>query len=137
MEEKVKTLQTIHLAICVGVAIAYYFIGNINTEILNTKILSLENIPYILIPIGAIIVSKSLFKTQLKQIDKELTIEENLPIYQTASILQWAIIEGAAFAILFLKPDCIIIGIITILYLVNLRPTESSVNEEMGYGFLR
>jgi hypothetical protein len=137
VKEKVKTLQTIHLAICAGVAIAYYFIGNINTEILNTKILSIENIPYILIPIGAIIVSKSLFKTQLKQIDKELTIEENLPIYQTASILQWAIIEGAAFAILFLKPEFIILGIMTILYLVKLRPTESSVNEEMGYGFLR
>lgn len=68
-----------------------------------------------------------MFKLQLKQTDPELKPEENLPIYQTASIMRWAILEGAAFIILFLKPDFLLAGILLIVYLISLRPTEERV----------
>ena len=41
--------------------------------------------------------------------------------------MRWAILEGGAFLILFMKPDLLIFGIVLILYLVVLRPTEQKI----------
>ena len=68
-----------------------------------------------------------MFKSQLKQVESQANLEEKLPVYQTASIIRWAILEGAAFLILFIKPDLLIFGILLILYLVYLRPTEEKI----------
>jgi hypothetical protein len=68
-----------------------------------------------------------LFKRRLKQIAYPSSFEEQLSIYQAASIVRWAVLEAAALIILFLKPDVILFGIIIILYLAFIRPTEESV----------
>ncbi len=41
-----------------------------------------------------------------------------MAIYQTAAIVRWAILEGAAFIILILKEDFILFGILIVLYLI-------------------
>ena len=127
MTEKIKTLKVIHIAICVGMILAYIFAGKFTIEQLKGQIISTDDLVYFAIPVAAFFLSNFMFKSQLKQVDSRLTQEEKLPLYQTASLIRWAILEGAAFFILFIKPDLLILGIIIILYLVFLRPTEEKI----------
>ena len=74
-----------------------------------------------------------MFKTQLKAADETLKPEDNMAVYQTASIVRWAILEGAAFLILFLNKDFVLFGILIILYMALLHPTESKINSDLKY----
>ena len=128
MTKKIKTLQTIHLAICAGMVAAYLFAGNLSVDTLTIPVIDSGSVIFLAVPVAAFILSNFIFKSQLRHADSKLSAEENLPIYQTASIIRWAILEGAAFVILFLKPDFIIFGMLIILYLIYLRPTEDKIN---------
>ncbi|MCV2486604.1 MFS transporter [Flavobacterium sp. SH_e] len=132
MNEKIKTLQIIHLAICAGTIIAYYIVGDITSETLHIPTIDSSSIVYLAIPVLAFVLSSVLFKMQLKQIDPKLKLENKLPIYQAASIMRWAVLEGAAFIILFVKPDFILFGILLIIYLIFLRPTEERINNDLS-----
>lgn len=59
--------------------------------------------------------------------DSKLSLEDKFPLYQTASLIRWSVIEGAAFLLLFLNKDFMIFGILLILYLVFIRPTEDKI----------
>ncbi len=131
MNEKIKTLKTIHLAICAGIIVAYFMIGNFSMESLTIKSIDSSEIVYVVIPILAFVLSNFLFKSQLKQANSKLKLEDNLPIYQTASIIRWAILEGAVFFILFVSPKFQLLGILIILYLAYLRPTEERMNNDL------
>ena len=133
MTEKIKTLQIIHLAVCAETILAYFFLGELSIEKLkNIPVIDSSSIVYVFIPILAFVLSTFLFKSQLKQIDPKLKTEDKLPVYQTASIMRWAVLEGAAFLILFLKPDFILFGILIIIYLIFLRPTEERINNDLA-----
>ncbi|MTH16505.1 MFS transporter [Flavobacterium sp. LC2016-01] len=132
MSEKIKTLQIIHLAICAGTIIAYYIIGDLSIEKLRIPSIDTSSAVYILIPVLAFVLSSFLFKSQLKQINPKLKLEEKFPIYQTASILRWAVLEGAAFLILILKPDFILFGILILIYLIFLRPTAERIDNDLS-----
>ncbi len=133
MEQKIKALKTIHLAICAGTILAYIILGDTVIDMMKFPVINAESVVYLVIPIMAILVGTSLFRTQLKKADKQLKIEDNLGVYQSASIIRWAILEGAALLILFLKPDFIIIGILVIIYLISLRPTEDRIKRDLQY----
>ncbi|MFC0778968.1 MFS transporter [Flavobacterium sp. HJSW_4] len=134
MTEKIKALQIIHLAICAGTVIAYFIMGDISLETLQIPIIDSVSALYLAIPILALVLSSILFKTQLRQIDPKLKLEDKLPVYQAASIMRWAVLEGAAFLILFIKPEFIIFGILLIIYLIFLRPTEDRITNDLsGY----
>ncbi len=132
MSEKIKTLQIIHLAICAGTIVAYYIIGDLSIEKLRIPVIDSSSAVYILIPVLAFVLSSFLFKSQLKQINPKLKLEEKFPIYQTASILRWAVLEGAAFLILILKPDYILFGILILIYLIFLRPTAERIDNDLS-----
>ena len=133
MTEKIKTLQIIHLAVCAGTILAYFLLGELSIEKLkNIPVIDSSSIVYVFIPILAFVLSTFLFKSQLKQIDPKLKTEDKLPVYQTASIMRWAVLEGAAFLILFLKPDFILFGILIIIYLIFLRPTAERINNDLA-----
>lgn len=127
MTQKIKTLQIIHLAICAGMILAYIFAGQFTFEQLKGQDIDSDDLVYLAIPFAAFFLSNFMFKSQLKQVDSRASLEQKLPIYQAASIIRWAILEGAAFLILFIKPDLLIFGILLILYLVYLRPTEEKI----------
>jgi hypothetical protein len=127
MTEKIKTLKVIHLAICAGVILAYIFAGQFTIEQLKGQEIDTDDLVYLIVPIAAFFLSNFMFKSQLNQVEPKSTLEEKLPVYQTASIIRWAILEGGAFLILFMKPDLLIFGIILILYLISLRPTEEKI----------
>ncbi|MFB3386479.1 MFS transporter [Flavobacterium sp. LAR06] len=130
MTEKIKILKTIHLAICAGVIITYIMLGEFSMKTLKIPVLDSSSIVFAVLPFLSIFLGNYLFKSQLKQADQNLKIEEKLPIYQTASIIRWAILEGVAFIILFLKPDLALFGLIVIAYLILLRPTENKINAD-------
>lgn len=132
MKEKIKTLQIIHLALTAGVAIAYFFLLNKNA-ISNFKIPTIDanSVVFALIPVIAIVLSNFMFKNVLSKIDSNLNFEIKLGVYQTASIIRWTILEGAALVLLLLKRDFFIFGIIIIVYLLAIRPTEDKVNSEL------
>ncbi|MFD1604273.1 MFS transporter [Flavobacterium artemisiae] len=132
MTEKIKTLQIIHLAICAGTILVYFFVGEISIKTLKIPKIDSSSIIYALIPVFAFVLSTFLFKSQLKQIDPKLKLEDKLPIYQAASIMRWAVLEGAAFILLFLKPDFILFGILIIIYLIFLRPTEDRITNDLS-----
>ncbi|WP_159018755.1 MFS transporter [Algibacter sp. L3A6] len=131
MEEKLKVTKMINIALCSGLVMAYIFIGDVTSISFNMPALSQSNIIYVLIPITAYIFSNFMFKTQLKAADKTLKPEANMAVYQTASIVRWAILEGAAFLILFLNKDFILFGILIILYLALIHPTEDRVKTDL------
>lgn len=132
MNEKIKTLQIIHLGICAGTIIAYFIVGDISLETLNIPVIDSNSILYLVIPVLAFVLSSILFKAQLKQIDPKLKLEDKLPVYQAASIMRWAVLEGAAFLILFMKPEFILFGILLIVYLLYLRPTEERITNDLS-----
>lgn len=131
MSKNIKTLQTIHLAICAGVIMAYLFTGNISQEIIKLPTIDSSNIVFLAIPLFTILISNLIFDFQVKRVNKSSNLEEKLAIYQTASIFRWAILEGVAFALLFLKPDFLLLGILLILYLITLRPTEEKIKSTL------
>lgn len=132
MNEKIKTLQIIHLGICAGTIIAYFIVGDISLETLNIPAIDSNSILYLVIPVLAFVLSSILFKAQLKQIDPKLKLEDKLPVYQAASIMRWAVLEGATFLILFIKPEFILFGILLIVYLLYLRPTEERITNDLS-----
>lgn len=132
MNEKIKVLQIIHLSICAGTVIAYLFIAQFSLESLKIETTHSSDLIYFAIPILALFMSNFLFKSQLKQADPKLKPEDNLPIYQTASIIRWAILEASALLILFLKQDLLLLGILIVVYLVFLRPTEDRIVRELS-----
>ena len=131
MTEKLKTIKIIHLAICAGIIITYFIIGDLSSlENLKLPIIDTSSMIYLLIPVSSVFLSNILYKFQIKNIDKKLKTEEKIPYYQTASIIRLAILEGAAFLILFLKPDFLLFGILIILYIIFLRPTEQQFRRD-------
>lgn len=133
MEEKLKVIKMIHIALCAGLIMAYIFVGDVTSISFNMPPLSQSNIVYVLIPVIAYVFSNFMFKTQLKAADETLKPEDNMAVYQTASIVRWAILEGAAFLILFLNKDFVLFGILIILYMALLHPTESKINSDLKY----
>ena len=131
MTQKIKTLQIIHLAICLGVSLAYVFAGDIFTKEFKLPNIDTSSVLYVVVPIIGIGLSNFLFKSQLKKIDSKKKLEENLPLYQSASIIRWAILEAAAFFVLFSNPDFVLIGVILIVYLISLRPTEDRIKTDL------
>ncbi len=132
MEEKLKTLKMIHIAMCIGLVLVYFFLGEIDSidKLLSPK-MDATNYIYLSIPIIAYILSNLLFKLQLKNINLKLDFEEKYPFYQTASLIRWAVLEGAAFLILFLQKELIVFGILIIAYLILIRPTENRMKMDL------
>jgi hypothetical protein len=133
MQEKLKTLKIIHLAICAGTILAYIVLGQITSlDALKLPTIDNDSIVYLLIPFAAFSVSNLLFKMQLKKVNPKASVEENLPVYQTASIIRWAILEGAALVLLILKKEFILFGILLIVYLITIHPTDDRIKRDLN-----
>ena len=131
MKERLKTIKIIHFAICIGVALPYFLVGDLHK--LNFPLLPEVNsstLVYFLIPIAAIFLGNLLYKQQLKRVDTSLSSEEKIKTYQTASLIRWAVLEGAAFFLLFSKKEFLTIGLLPILYLVFLKPSEEAMKRD-------
>jgi len=133
MEQQLKVFKIIHLALIAGLILAYYFLGDLgNLTELTFPTVNSENYIYLFIPIAAFIVSNLLFKHFVSKIDNNLSVQQKLVSYQTASIIRWAILEGAAFLILLIYPEFLLFGILLIVYLALLIPTEARIKRDLN-----
>jgi len=133
MKDKLKAIKIIHIAMSIGTIIAYFVLGDLtNLNALKFPEINADSTIYLSIPLIAFASSSLLFKKQIQNIDSNLSLEEKLPLYQIASIIRWAILEGAAFMILILKKDFLILGIFIIVYLIYLRPTENKIRTDLN-----
>jgi len=132
MEQQLKVFKIIHLALISGLIFAYFIIGNLdNLKELTFPIVNSENYFYLFIPILAFVISNLAFKHFVSKIDNKLSVQEKIMSYQSASIIRWAIIEGAAFIILLIYPEFIFFGILLIVYLALLIPTETRIKRDL------
>lgn len=131
MNQKLKTLQIIHLSICAGVILGYVILGDFSPEVLQIPIVDSNSVIYAIIPLIAFVFSNFIFRSQINKIDAKVSFDEQFPLYQTASIVRWAILEGAAFVLLILKKDFILFGILLIVYLLLLFPSEFKVKSDL------
>ena len=133
MEQQLKVFKIIHLALIAGLILAYYFLGDLgNLTELTFPTVNSENYIYLFIPIAAFIISNLLFKHFISKIDNNLSVQQKLVSYQTASIIRWAILEGAAFLILLIYPEFLLFGILLIVYLALLIPTEARIKRDLN-----
>ncbi len=132
MTEKIKPLKIIHIALSLGLSLAYVLIGNLtNLDNLSLPDIETDSLIYLAIPIVALFLSSFLYKNKVKEMNTKESVDMNFATYQTACILRWAIIEGAAFMLLFLKPDFILFGILLIVYLITLYPSKDRMEFDM------
>ena len=132
MKEQLKVFRIIHLALVAGLVVAYFVLGNLSDfSQLKLPTLDNDNMIYFAIPIAAFIISNLMFKMLVSKIDNALSLKEKIVPYQSASIVRYAIIEGAAFLILILKPELIVFGLLLIVYLALLMPTEQRIKRDL------
>lgn len=125
MTEKLKPIKMIHLGISAGVIGAYIIFGDLSLLVkMKFPRIDSTSLIYLIIPAISIYFSHFLYKYQAKKTDQNLELEAKIPSYQTATILRLVVLEVAALLILFLKPDFLIFGILIVLYILFLRPTE-------------
>lgn len=132
MKDQLKVFRIIHLALVAGLVVAYFVLGNLSDfSQLKLPTLDNDNMIYLAIPIAAFIISNLMFKMLVSKIDNALSLKEKIVPYQSASIVRYAIIEGAAFLILILKPELIVFGLLLIVYLALLMPTEQRIKRDL------
>jgi len=131
MKEKFQVIKTIHLFLVSGVAIAYFLLGDLQSlNFLNFDEHKMSDFIYLLVPVIAIVLGNYLYKDQMQKVDKSLKIEERTGTYQTASLIHWAVLEGAAFFILFYKTEYILFGLLLIVYIIFLKPSENKMIDD-------
>ncbi len=131
MEEKLKVVKTIHIALILGLILAYVFAGDLlDFDFFKIPEIKSSAYPFLLIPVATVFLGNFLYKQQLKNADKRLPLEDKIGVYQTASLIRWAVLEGAAFAILFVMPELIVVGLLLIAYLAFLKPSKDGMKRD-------
>jgi hypothetical protein len=130
MKEDIKALKILHMAICMGMVLIYTILIGVSEVEFKIPVFDQENLMFSLVPFAAIILSYFVFKFQLKRVDPKATLEEKFPQYRIACISRWGILEATIILIIFLKPDLIIFGILLIIVIISLHPTEDGIRTD-------
>jgi len=133
MKEKLKTLQYLHLFLLGGVVTAYVFMGNFGeSSSFQFPALDKESLTFLALPIATILMGQLVFSNMLKKIDPKAPFEDKFAAYQSASIIRWASVEGAAFIILFAIPEYVSLGFFVVLLLLLLRPSATRMENDLN-----
>lgn len=133
MQSPLKSLQIVHMALVTGVTMAYIVIGQINSlEFFNISKLNNTSLLVVLGVVMVALISNLIYNQVLMQISKTATNQEQFAKYQTANIIRLAILEGTALLILFLQNDVLFMGLLLIVYMILLRPTENRMKHDLN-----
>lgn len=139
MEQRIKTIQIIHAALCGGV-LAMFLVLFFAAEAISIDINSMAvNSSFWIVfgvMVAALFLSHYLFFNNLKNADLKKPLEENFGIYQTAFIIRMAILEGAAMFIFIGGGEWKILGILLLVVMVFLFPTKDRIEKDI-YGGIR
>lgn len=131
MEQKLKVLRILHLAL-IGQALFMYFIfGEIDKlRFLDFKEVEGPAYMMLIVPLGAVFASDFLYKNLLKKVDRNSTADQKVQHYMVACILRWAVIEGSIFFLLFME-DFILVGLMLIGYLAFIGPSKDKMEQDI------
>ena len=136
-----KTLKLIHISLVVGLALfaglAYFQIGGFTIASADS------NIMLYVVPTIAIVGyfgSKYIFGLQIQKIVKEAPLSQKLQQYFSASVIQYAVIEGPGFLALFgyyISGNALflVIAICLIVYLYTRKPTYQKLKNELQLSY--
>jgi DMSO reductase anchor subunit len=121
------------MALVTGVTMAYIVIGQINSlEFFNISKLNNTSLLVVLGVVMVALISNLIYNQVLMQISKTATNQEQFAKYQTANIIRLAVLEGTALLILFLQNDVLFMGLLLIVYMILLRPTENRMKHDLN-----
>lgn len=136
-----KTLSFLHLALCIGLAAFAFFAFWKNGSF--KALLDYGNVLIYIVPIlGAIgyFLSQYIYDNLVRKIDADKPLTTKLGRFMTASIIKYALLEGAAF-LAFLSylfsgnAMFFVIGLFLLVYLYFQRPTKTKVMDEIPLTF--
>ncbi|NKI30462.1 hypothetical protein [Croceivirga thetidis] len=136
--EFVKTISIIHFGLVAGL-LAFGTITFFQTDIANSSSLN-QNDPLIyiapLVGMAGIFGSKVVFQKLVERAKSANGLQDKLAAYQTASLIQWALIEGPAFLNLALFMSSgnslyLAVAVTLLLYLAWLRPTKIKISSDL------
>lgn len=132
-----RTLQIIHMAMISGVLFfgVFSFINKKDTMVFYNEGDVLLYV-YPALAIGAVFLGQFLFKNQISSLKAKEDLKEKLGGYQTASIIKFALIEGAAFfgLVQFFTSGSMAYLAITgllVVYLLLQKPTKTKVASDL------
>jgi len=120
MKEKFRIFATIYAFLLGGMILAIVFTADIDYN--NLLNISKSEYTYLVIPFIAIAASEFLFRNKMKEINSKSNENENYGIYQTASLMRWAVLEGAVFYTLFTPEVPKINIVIVLIYFIFIFP---------------
>ena len=131
MEQKLKVLRILHLAL-IGQALFMYFIFGEIDKLGFLDFKEVEGPAYMMlfVPLGAVFASDFLYKNLLKKVDRNSTADQKVQHYMVACILRWAVIEGPIFFLLFME-DFILVGLMLIGYLAFIGPSKDKMEQDI------
>jgi DMSO reductase anchor subunit len=136
------TLQIIHGALCLGptlfAVVSYSITPNTHSDIRPNDSVLLYVAAFM--ALSMVFVSNFLFNKQLAVIDFTAPVKQRLLQYQTACIVRYALLEGAALfnVVVFLLTGNYIslaIGAAMIVFMVTIRPTRPVVTEALKISY--
>lgn len=130
MKEKFTILRTIYFALLAGIILAFIFGHEVNLKTIGE--ISENQYIYLLIPIVGIIGSQLLFEFNIKKLKSNNENEYKVGEYQTASLIRWAVLEGAVFFSIFDDEAPQINAVIIIAYFILIRPTFDKFTQAVG-----
>jgi len=132
MQPQIKITQILHFSLVIGIIVAYVIIGKLQTlDFIEFSQIEMGTLPFLLVPIGAVLLSNALYKQALKRIPSTATPQHKWGGYQVACLLRWALLEGAAFFILFVSKEFLLVGILLILYMAYLYPSQARMESDL------
>ncbi|MBO0322693.1 hypothetical protein J0X14_10330 [Muricauda sp. CAU 1633] len=135
----VKILSFLHLGILATpliLAVFFYFqIQDTHLSFSNSDDIFLAIVP--IIAVGSIFLSDFLFRKMVKNISNAMGLKEKLARFQTACIISYALIEGAALfsIVIFYNTQnfaYLFIGLFLLFYLYLKKPTKDKIEHQLN-----
>ncbi|WP_293296459.1 hypothetical protein [Allomuricauda sp.] len=135
----IKIMSLLHLGICatpIVLGTLFYF----NTENAIFDISSTDDFFLALVPLGAIgsiFFGDLVFKKMTRNLPDSIDLRTKLARFQTASIIKYALLEGAAILgiVVFIHTQnliYLIIGALVVFYLALLHPTKQKIENSLS-----
>ncbi len=136
-----KTIKIIHSALVLGIML---FVSAILFITISWELKwDTEDLLFFIVPVFAflgIFAGTRIYKSQLKTLKSKSSLREKLLGFQTASIIQYALLEAPillAIMVSFLTGNFyyLLIAGVLIIYFISLRPTKKKIENDLEFNY--
>ena len=132
-----QTMKIQHRAFCFGVLIfagvVTFLVASKSASNVIVDFESTMQIMAVVLAVAAVLIGERIFKNKLLDIREEKDLRVKIDLYRQASIVQWALLEGAAlFSIIgfYLSTNYafLALAVFIIIYFIMLTPNATKIN---------